>query len=67
MTQGTYASDNSTAPNYDALIRMGFRVTPQVYFDTFATANNSRNHYTQSAGFNLRFMIDRIPTSTIYG
>lgn len=64
VMQGTYASDNSTAPNYDALVRMGFRVAPHVYFDTFATANNSRNYYTQSAGFNLRFMIDRIPTST---
>ena len=45
-------------------IRMGYRVSPHVYLDTFATANNSRNYYTQSAGFNLRFMMDRIPTST---
>lgn len=64
VTQGTYAGDNSLAPNYDAKIRMGYRITPHVYFDTFATANNSRNYYTQSVGFNLRFMIDRIPTST---
>lgn len=64
VTQGFYAADSSTAPNYDAAIRMGFRVTPHVYFDTFATANNSRNYYTQSVGFNLRFMIDRIPTNT---
>ena len=64
ITQGTYASDNTTAPNYDAVIRMGYRVAPHVYFDTFATANNSQNYYTQSVGFNLRFMVDRIPTST---
>jgi cellulose synthase operon protein C len=64
VTQGAYASDHSVAPNYDANIRMGYRVSPHVYLDTFATANNSRNYYTQSAGFNLRFMIDRIPTST---
>ena len=64
ITQGTYASDNTTAPNYDAVMRMGYRVTPHVYFDTFATANNSQNYYTQSVGFNLRFMVDRIPTST---
>jgi hypothetical protein len=64
VTQGTYASNTSVAPNYDANIRMGYRVSPHVYLDTFATANNSRNYYTQSAGFNLRFMMDRIPTST---
>lgn len=64
VTQGIYSSDNNLAPNYDAMIRMGYRVAPHVYFDTFATANNSRNYYTQSAGFNLRFMVDRIPTST---
>ncbi len=64
VTQGTYASNNSTAPNYDADIRMGYRIAPHVYLDTFATANNARDYYTQSVGFNLRFMMDRIPTST---
>jgi hypothetical protein len=64
VTQGIYASNNSTTPNYDAVIRMGYRVAPHVYLDTFATANNSQNYYSQSAGFNLRFMINRIPTST---
>jgi cellulose synthase operon protein C len=64
VTQGTYASDSSTSPNYDADIRVGYRVAPHVYLDTFATANNSRNYYTQSAGFSLRFMLDSIPTST---
>jgi hypothetical protein len=62
--QGTYASKNSTAPNYDADIRLGYRVAPHVYFDTFATANNARDYYTQSVGFNLRFTFDPIPTST---
>jgi len=64
ITPGTYASDHSLAPNYDAVIRMGYRISPHVYLDTFGTANNSRNYYTQSAGFNLRFMVDRIPTGT---
>jgi hypothetical protein len=64
VTQGTYTADSSLAPNYDAKIRMGYRVSPHVYFDAFATANNSRNYYARSVGFNLRFMIDRIPTST---
>jgi hypothetical protein len=43
---------------------MGYRVAPRMYLGAFATANNSRNYYTQSVGFNLRFMLDRIPTST---
>jgi len=64
VTQGVYASNNSTAANYDADVRLGYRVAPHVYFDTFATANNARDYYTQSVGFNLRFMVDRIPTST---
>ncbi len=64
MTQGTYASDTNLALNYDAHIRMGYRVSRYVYLDTFAAASNSRNYYTQSVGFNLRFMMDRIPTST---
>lgn len=64
VTQGTYASSNNMAPNYDADIRMGYRVAPHVYFDMFATANNARNFYTQSMGFNLKFMINPIPTST---
>jgi tetratricopeptide (TPR) repeat protein len=64
VTQGIYASGNSAAPNYDADIRMGYRVAPHVYLDTFATANNARDYYTQSAGFSLKFTVDRIPTST---
>lgn len=64
VTQGIYASNNSTAPNYDADIRMGYRVAPHLYLDTFATANNSRAYYTQSVGFSLKFTVDRIPTST---
>jgi len=64
VMQGTYASNDSTAPNYDADIRLSYRVAPHLYFDTFATANNARDYYTQSVGFNLRFMFDPIPTST---
>lgn len=64
ITQGVYASNNSTSANYDADIRMGYRVAPHLYLDTFATANNARNYYTQSVGFSLKFTMDRIPTST---
>ncbi|HEV2326097.1 MAG TPA: cellulose synthase subunit BcsC-related outer membrane protein [Terracidiphilus sp.] len=64
VTQGYYASDTSVAPNYDLNLRLGYRVAPHVYFGTFATANNAENYYQQSAGFSLKFMIDRIPTHT---
>ncbi|MGB6688707.1 MAG: cellulose synthase subunit BcsC-related outer membrane protein [Terracidiphilus sp.] len=64
VKQGTYASDSSAGPNYDADARMGYRVAPHVYLGTFATANNSRDYYTQSAGFSLKFMMDPIPTNT---
>lgn len=64
VLQGRYAANNGAAPNYDADIRLGYRVTPYMYFDTFATANNSENYYSQSVGFNLRFMLNPIPTRT---
>jgi hypothetical protein len=64
LTPGSYASNNSTAANYNVDLRLGYRLAPHVYLDTVATANNARDYYTQSAGFNLRFTVDRIPTST---
>lgn len=64
VTQGVYASNNSAAPNYDADIRLGYRLSPHMYLGTFATANNARDYYTQSVGFSLKFLVNRIPTST---
>jgi hypothetical protein len=64
VTPGLYASSSTTAPNYNADLRLGYRVTPHVYFETLANASNAQNFYTQSAGFSLKFMIDSIPTST---
>jgi tetratricopeptide (TPR) repeat protein len=64
VTPGTYAPLSSTDPNYDAQVRLGYRVAPHVYFDIYATANNARNFYTQSLGFSLKFMTRSIPTST---
>ena len=64
VSHGVYPSANSLTPNYDADIRMGRRISPHVYLDMFATANNARDYYAQSVGFNLKFMVDRIPTST---
>ena len=64
VTQAMYSSDTSVAPNYDLNLRMGYRVAPHVYLGTFAMANNARNYYSQSVGFSLKFMIDRIPTHT---
>jgi hypothetical protein len=43
---------------------MGRRISPHLYLDIFATANNARDYYAESVGFNLKFMIDRVPTST---
>jgi tetratricopeptide (TPR) repeat protein len=64
VTPGSYASNNTTAPNYNVDLRLGYRVAPHVFLDTLATANNARDYYTQSVGFNLKFTFDRIPTST---
>jgi tetratricopeptide (TPR) repeat protein len=64
VVSGMYPSASSTTPNYDADFRMGYRVSPHVYLDMFATANNARDYYAQSVGFNLKFMFERIPTST---
>ena len=64
VIQGIYASDKSIAPNYDADIRLGYRLTPHIYLATFATANNAQNYYSQSVGFSLKFMLDPVPTST---
>lgn len=62
VRQGTYAPNTGVTPNYDADIRLGYRVTPHLYFDTFAKANNAENYYAQSVGFNLKFMLNPIPT-----
>jgi tetratricopeptide (TPR) repeat protein len=59
-----YPSTSSTTPNYDADIRMGRRISPHVYLDIFATANNARDYYAESVGFSLKLMVDRVPTST---
>lgn len=59
-----YPSLSSMTPNYDADIRMGRRISPHVYLDMFATANNARDYYAESVGFSLKVMVDRVPTST---
>ncbi|MGA8438430.1 MAG: cellulose synthase subunit BcsC-related outer membrane protein [Candidatus Sulfotelmatobacter sp.] len=62
--QGLYASQVHTGPNYDADLRLGYRVSPHAYFEMFATANNARNYTYQAAGFSLKFLIRRLPTDT---
>ena len=64
VSSGIYPSTSSTTPNYDADIRIGRRISPHMYLDMFATASNARDYYAQSVGFNLKFMVDRIPSST---
>jgi Cellulose synthase operon protein C C-terminus (BCSC_C) len=63
-TQGVYFGSHNTGPNYNVLARLGYRLAPHVYFDTFASANNARNYAVQSVGFSLRFMLHRLPTNT---
>jgi Tfp pilus assembly protein PilF len=62
--QGTYASSMHTGPNYSGDLRLGYRVSQHVYFETFATANNARNYTYQAAGFSLKFLIHPLPTDT---
>src|SRR5260370_30690594 len=62
--QGFYQSSHDVGPNYYFLGRLGYRVAPHVYFDTFATAHHSRNYTPQTVGFSLKFMTRRIPTDT---
>jgi tetratricopeptide (TPR) repeat protein len=62
--QGFYTSQVNTGPNYDVDLRLGYRVSPRAYFETFVTANNARNYTYQAAGFSLKFLIRRLPTDT---
>jgi tetratricopeptide (TPR) repeat protein len=62
--QGFYSSSTHTGPAYDASLRLGYRIAPHAYFETFATANNARNYNTQSIGFSVKFLVHRLPTDT---
>lgn len=62
--QGFYISQVHTGPNYNVDLRLGYRVSPHAYFETFVTANNARNYTYQAAGFSLKFLIRRLPTDT---
>ena len=62
--QGVYFGTHNTGPNYSFLARLGYRLAPHVYFDTFASANNARNYAVQSVGFSLKFMLHRLPIET---
>ena len=62
--QGFYASSSSTGPNYSFLGRLGYRLSPHLYFDTFAAANNARNYATQTIGFSLKILAHPLPTNT---
>jgi hypothetical protein len=59
-----YPATSSKTPNYDADFRLGYRLSPHLHLDMFATANNAREYYSQSVGFSLKFLIDRTPTNT---
>ncbi|HEX6804117.1 MAG TPA: cellulose synthase subunit BcsC-related outer membrane protein [Terriglobales bacterium] len=61
---GFYASTSSTGPNYYFLGRLGYRLAPHLYLDTFATANNTRNYAMQTVGFSIKILAHRLPTDT---
>jgi hypothetical protein len=62
--QGVFAATNSTGANYYFLGRLGYRLAPHLYLDTFATANNARNYATQTVGFSIKILAHRLPTNT---
>lgn len=62
--QGAYVSSTQTGANYNAELRLGYRVSQHAYFETFVNANNARNYTYQAAGFSLKFLIRRLPTDT---
>jgi cellulose synthase operon protein C len=59
-----YNGSVHTGPNYNFALRMGYRVAPHWYLDTFASANNAQNFATQTVGFTLKYLIRRLPTNT---
>ncbi len=62
--QGFYNSQVHTGPNYSFALRLGYKLAPHLYFDTFATANNARDYNTQTVGFSLKLLVHRLPTNT---
>jgi Tfp pilus assembly protein PilF len=62
--QGFYSSSTHTGPAYDVSARLGYRIAPHAYFETFATANNARNYAMQSIGFSIKFLVHSLPTDT---
>jgi len=63
-SQGSYSSSTHTGPAYDVSLRLGYRIAPHAYFETFATANNARNYNTESIGFSIKFLVRPLPTDT---
>ncbi len=59
-----YAGSTDTGPNYNASVRIGYRVAPHWYFEAFGTANNAKNFATQTIGFRLKYMMHRLPANT---
>ncbi len=62
--QGFYSRSTHTGPAYDVSARLGYRIAPHAYFETFAAANNARNYAMQSIGFSIKFLVHSLPTDT---
>jgi len=59
-----YQGSTNTGANYNASVRIGYRVAPHWYFEAFGTANNVKNFATQTIGFRLKYMLHRLPANT---
>jgi hypothetical protein len=59
-----YQSSVHRGPNYDLALRLGYRVAPHWYLETFARANNAQNFTTQTVGFTLKYLVHKLPPNT---
>jgi hypothetical protein len=62
--QTYYQSHVTTGPNYNVAAHLDYHVSPHWYVEAYATANNARNYATQTVGFALKLLVERLPTTT---
>jgi cellulose synthase operon protein C len=64
LSPNFYSSQVHTGPNYNVEVRVGYRIAPRWYLDLYGAGNNAQNFATQTIGFNLKFLMHRLPTDT---
>ena len=62
--QTYYPSHVTTGPNYNIAAQLEYHVSPHWYVQGYATANNARNYSSQTVGFALKLLVERLPTTT---